>query len=117
MSKSHSNDNTIKTNDSFVELFNLLKKVKEKNSSVSLDYDLPTIGKMLFHVDNAITGILHGLQSIGSFISISSEIGKDDILQIMYFIGIVSNLVEALHVLRLDCESELMPVAEKCCSC
>jgi hypothetical protein len=102
-----SNDNTIHLNNAFTELFNLLKKVKSRDESLALDYTHDEISKILSHTDNAVTSLLHGLQSIGNLIALSSLSNKDDITQIGYFLTLIGNLMEALNILRSDCELQL----------
>lgn len=102
----HSNDNTINIDNSFTELFSLIKKYRPTNR-IGIDYTLAEMNKMLLHADNAITNILHGLQSVGNLIALASFSNKQDIMQIGYFLSLIGNLMEALNTLRSDCEYEL----------
>lgn len=108
MLNAHSNDATININNSFTELFGLIKKCKEAHNAIRLDYELTSISQILFHSDNAIIGILHGLQCIGKLVGACQEEDKDAVAHIGYFISLIANLIEALHILRLDCENELI---------
>lgn len=108
MHDAHSNDKTININISFTELFSLIVKSKPTNNGLGLDYPSDEVSRMLLHTDNAITSILHGLQSIGNLVASSSLTDKDDIAHIGYFFTLIANLMEALHVLHADCEFELM---------
>lgn len=93
-----SNDDAIHVNHTFTELFHLLKQ------SNLLDTD---INMILQHSDNAITGILHGLQAIGSLLATSTLVEKDDVVHLGYFLTLIANLMEALNILRSDCEFHL----------
>lgn len=108
MHDAHSNDNTININHTFTDLFSLLKKYRATNQNLSLDYNLMEMSKLVSHTDNAITNILHGLQSIGKLVATSSLSDNEDIMQIGYFLMLIGNLMEALYSLRLDCECELV---------
>lgn len=107
MSNAHLNDEKIHLNNTFTELFTLIKKYKVKNQTIGLDYNIKEITKMALYADNAITTMLHGLQSIGSLVSMSNLSNKDDIIHIGCLLTLIGNLMEALHLLSQDCEHEL----------
>ena len=107
MPDAHCNDNTIHINNTFTELFHMLKKVKPLNGSLTIDYRPDEINKMLMHTDNALTNILHGLQTIAGLVTLSSFSDKNDIANIGYFLASIGNLLEALNMLRMDCGEQL----------
>lgn len=107
MLDSHSNDKAINISQVFTDLFHLIKKCKSTDDNIGLDYTNDEINLMIRHADNAITSILHGLQAMGNLIASASLSDKDDIAHIGYFLTLISNLMEALTILRADCDLQL----------
>lgn len=107
MQETHLNDKTIYINNSFTELFHLLKKTKMSDSCLSLDYSTDELTMMLLNADNAISGLLQGLQTIGGFLAFSTLIEKQDAMQFGHFLTLIANLMEALNVLRGECEEQI----------
>ncbi|HZW61293.1 MAG TPA: hypothetical protein VFF04_03640 [Candidatus Babeliales bacterium] len=103
--EAHSNDETIHVHNSFTELFHILKQ--PKLSDVENDFSAGEISLMMVHADNALMGLLHGLQAIGSAVASASFEHKDDIIYIGHFLTLIANLMEALNLLRGDCEYRL----------
>lgn len=92
----------IKNIDSpFTELFGLFQQyemlTKMKNKA-----EIEIINQ---HLNNAIETLFQGLQSIGHLLGGHLQYSKSlpaDIVNIGYFIALISNLAEALNILRLD---------------
>lgn len=100
----HSNDKTIHIDISFTELFHLLKEfiVFEKNTSISDVSKRITL--LMLHAENTTIGILHGLQAVGALAANSELSNKSDIAHLGHFLTLIANLLEALSILRSDCE-------------
>lgn len=107
MSDGHSNDGKIHISNTFTELFHLLKKLNLFNGCFNSDEASSELNSILVHSDNALTGILHGLQAIGNLVATSTLIEKEDVVHLGYFLTLISNLMEALNILRSDCEYQL----------
>ncbi|MBV9575606.1 MAG: hypothetical protein JO149_03180 [Gammaproteobacteria bacterium] len=104
MSDGHLNDEKIHINNTFTALFHLLKKTNVFTECINSKDVFNQLYSILIQSDHAITGILHGLQALGNCIAKSTLVEKDDILHIGFFLNLISNLIEALHILRADCE-------------
>lgn len=98
----HSNDNVIHINNIFTDLFQALKKFNVDGTH--LDYCNNTLHNIMLHTDNATTSLLHGLQAIGKLAAHSSLNNQEDMHHLGYFLTLIANLMEALFVLRSDCE-------------
>lgn len=94
-------------NHTFTELFYLLKLSNHLNATNHSEKQDEETSMILRHSDNAITGILHGLQAIGSLIATSTLIEKNDVVQLGHFLTLIANLMDALNILRSDCEFHL----------
>jgi hypothetical protein len=102
----HSNDEAIHVSNSFTELFHVLKKINKND--FTLNYSSIEMNALLMHADNAITSVLHGLQAIGNLLASSTLAEKGDIEHIGYFLTAMGNLMEALNILRKECEEQLI---------
>jgi hypothetical protein len=98
----HSNDKMIHANHIFTDLFHLLKKFNHED--IHLNYSNSDLNKMILHADNAITGLLHGLQAMGNLVALSTLIDKEEMCHLGNFLTLLANLMEALTILRADCE-------------
>ncbi len=107
----HSNDETIHISNVFTELFHVLKKINTED--FSLDYSSDEMNLMLMYTDNAVTSVLHGLQAIGDLVASSTLAEKGDIEHIGYFLTAMGNLMEALNILRKECEDQLIVKSEQ----
>lgn len=88
----------------FTELFSLLKGYEEDRLFIN-NYKPDQLKVMRQHIDNAVEGLLHGLQDIGCILS--STLAQENLKMmknIGFFISIISNLMEALNSLKLDTE-------------
>ena len=103
-----SNDQILNLKSPFTELFDALKNLKKKDWENEFTLELITSDKLLVLSDSCIVSILHGLQGIGSIMALSNLSNQEDTMQLGYFISLMANLVEALHLLRLDIENRFM---------
>jgi hypothetical protein len=94
----------------FTELFSLLKRYEVSSVQVpAMAYETEELKAMNQHVENAITFLLQGLQDLGSLmerVAVNRKV-RNDVVGIGYFISFISNLTEALNILRSDNEHEL----------
>ena len=89
----------------FTELFTILKKHDIQQGKIALAYDSDELQAMHQHIDNATDILLKGLQDIGGvigFLSLKNQISIKEIGNICFFISAISNLTEALNILRSD---------------
>lgn len=103
MLETHIIDENKPTNNSFTEIFHFLKQYK-----ISGDPETRCspgeLSKIMALCDNAITGVLHGLQSFANYVANSALDIKQGIVHLSNFYSVMTNLIEALHDLRNDCE-------------
>lgn len=95
----------------FTELFSLLKRyeVLSNNSSI-LAYATEELKAMHQHAENAVEVLLQGLQDVGQLLSVVIQDKKkvaNALNNIGYLISLISNLTEALNILRLDADLNL----------
>jgi hypothetical protein len=90
----------------FTELFTLLFRDENlPNNFSSRRYDIGELQAMHQHADNAVAALLQGLQDIGILMSLAAQDKKkmiEELKTIGFFITIVTNLAEALHILQLN---------------
>ena len=93
-------------NNPFTEIFSLIKRYEISPDGFStFAYDTDEIKALYQHADNAIGIVLQGLQDVGSLISIAEQNKStipSDLNGLGYLITGISNLAEALHVLKSD---------------
>jgi len=99
----------IRNNDSsFTELFSLLKRYERLQMGLTeLAYETDEQSIIKQHVHNAIDTLLQGLQDVGQLIGIAGQTKEkviEDLNQIGFFISAISNLTEALNILRSDAD-------------
>ncbi len=91
---------------SFTELFNLLKRHDcSPKESPTLAYTASELKAIHCHVDNATVILLQGMQDVGNLIGLlgsRNKKGKAGLSELGFFIAMISNLAEALHVLQVD---------------
>lgn len=87
----------------FTELFSFLKRYADNGLFIT-HYKPEELKLMRQHIDNAVEGLLHGLQGIGCILSSLANDHLKMIKNIGFFISIISNLMEALNALKLDTE-------------
>ncbi len=94
------------TESSFTELFNLLKRHDcSPKESPTLTYTTSELKAIHCHVDNATVILLQGMQDVGNLIGLlgsRNKNGEAGLNGLGFFIAMISNLAEALHVLQLD---------------
>lgn len=90
----------------FTELFSsLMRHAYVSEGSTNLMHDSEELTAMLVHLDNATTIVLQGLQDLGLLVGSALQDKKrlvSDFSNIVFFIAAVSNLCEALTVMRSD---------------
>lgn len=99
-------DFSIKNIDSpFTELFSLLKRFETQPNGQSIaDFNSEELKVIHQHIDNAIEILLQGLQDLGQLMCLAAQDNEmiEELNNIGSFISAISNLTEALNVLRLD---------------
>ncbi len=92
----------------FTELFTLLRRYENlSDGNLTLAYSSEELKVMHHHIDNAIDVLLQGLQDLGHLVGVVSQNAKsaiDDLSSIGFFISAISNLTEALTILKLDAD-------------
>jgi hypothetical protein len=91
----------------FTELFSILKTHEvQSNELPILPHSTKKIKIIYQHTENAISLLLQGLQNVGQLIGTRkrSTLSNSEVNNIGFFISAISNLTEALNVLRLDAD-------------
>lgn len=95
----------------FTELVSLLKSYKfSPQSRPELAYSASALQAIYKHADNATKSLLFGLQALGHAIGVLNEHGEESHLytsSLGYLIQFITNLIEALHQLCTDINSQL----------
>ncbi len=90
----------------FTELFSLLKRYEHSSKeSPAWAYSTSELKAIYNHVDNAIVILLQGMQDVGNLIGLLDSKNKKIMAgfsALGFFIAMISNLAEALHILQLD---------------
>ena len=112
MDNTFANSATIKNIESpFTELFSLLKRYDSlPDGSPMLAYKSDALKIIHQHIDNAMDVLLHGLQDMGRLLSVATEDKKnviEELHNIGFFISGITNLTEALNILRMDTDHVL----------
>lgn len=92
------------TENVFAGMFSLLVKNRSVDNKIFLDYKTSELDQLAAQSGNAIVGILHGLECIGNLLATLSHKNKHDMNQIGHFLVLMTNLMDALLMLRSDCE-------------
>ncbi len=108
MSLDHSHEGNVFKNieSPFTELFSLLKRYDySSKESPTLAYSTSELKAIHGHVDNATVILLQGMQDVGNLIGLLGSRNKKaeaGLSALGFFIAMISNLAEALHVLQSD---------------
>lgn len=104
----HSNIEFKNHNNPFTEIFSLIKRYEISSDGFStFVYHTDELKALYQHAENAISIVLQGLQDVGSLISVAEQNQSripSDINGIGYLISGISNLAEALHILKSDAD-------------
>lgn len=102
----------------FTELFALIKLYDFlPDGFKTVGYNVDEIKRLSRHANNAINITLQGLQDIGSLINLveqSKSKISDDLNGIGYLIVSISNLVEALYILKTHADFALLHANSTC---
>lgn len=90
----------------FTELFSLLKRYENlPDGNTTLVYSCDELKTIHHHTDNVINVLLQGLQSLSQMIGfVSPHKVIHELNYLAFFISAISNLTEALNVLRSDAD-------------
>lgn len=90
----------------FTELLNLLRSTITMDGRAAIfSFDLNQLELILQQIDNIVSVLLQGLQSLGNLMSIAAQsksASKKEFIFTGYFISIIGNLVESLNILKMD---------------
>lgn len=102
MANNFQNNVTLKNLASpFTELFSLLKRYDENGLFITR-YQSDELKLIRQHIDNAVEGLLRGIQDIGCILSMLAQDNLKMIKNIGFFISIIGNLMEALNALKSE---------------
>jgi len=88
----------------FTEFFSVIVKNIYASDMVALDYTFKEHKQIIMQTDKAIIGLLHGLQYVSKIAVSNTLADKAEILHLARFMLLMTNLIEALHVVRSDFE-------------